>query len=320
MSCLIRDLSLSPDWQKIFFFLYILLQTAIAGILGTAMKNTPSTPLSHSLGVLVVVLVCVYTSSFAWSWGPLGWLIPSEIFPLDVRSAGQSIAISVNLFFTFLIAQVFLSLLCTFKWGIFLFFAAWVMVMQAFVLLFIPETKAVPIEEMELVWTRHWFWKRYFKMQPMQNHINCCNNNNNTDLPSADQLIKLDSNLTSLTAAADSNSLQSTQNNITANSATLVQMGWTLDHTTISTQLVALIIKLLLPSLYGMKCFASHWRRRRRRTFRIIVYIFWSGTACTACFAASALSSKGSVSLWLHKLKTQQWDDKGRPNDGSKTG
>jgi hypothetical protein len=122
-----------------------------------------------------------------------------------------------------------------------------------------------------------------------------------------------------LTAAADSNSLQSTQNNITANSATLVQMGWTLDHTTISTQLVALIIKLLLPSLYGMKCFASHWRRRRR-TFKIIVYIFWSGTACTACFAASALSSKGSVSLWLHKLKTQQWDDKGRPNDGSKTG
>lgn len=149
------------------------------------MKNTPSTPLSHSLGVLVVVLVCVYISSFAWSWGPLGWLIPSEIFPLDVRSAGQSIAISVNLLFTFLIAQVFLSLLCTFKWGIFLFFAAWVMVMQAFVLLFIPETKAVPIEEMELVWTRHWFWKRYFKMQPMQNHINCCNNNN-TDLPSAD--------------------------------------------------------------------------------------------------------------------------------------
>ncbi|CAK9212610.1 unnamed protein product [Sphagnum jensenii] len=205
-------------------FQMFIAQTAIAGILGTAMKNTPSTALSHSLGVLVVVLVCVYTSSFAWSWGPLGWLIPSEIFPLDVRSAGQSIAVSVNLFFTFLIAQVFLSLLCTFKWGIFLFFAAWVMVMQAFVLLFIPETKGVPIEEMELVWTRHWFWKRYFKMQPMQNHINCCNNNN-TDLPSADQLIKLDSNLTSLTAAADSNSLQSTQNNITANSATLVQMG-----------------------------------------------------------------------------------------------
>jgi hypothetical protein len=210
----------------LFLLLYILLQTAIAGILGTAMKNTPSTALSHSLGVLVVVLVCVYTSSFAWSWGPLGWLIPSEIFPLDVRSAGQSIAVSANLLFTFLIAQVFLSLLCTFKWGIFLFFAAWVMVMQAFVLLFIPETKAVPIEEMELVWTRHWFWKRYFKMQPMQNHINSCNNNNNnTDLPSADQLIKLDSNPTSLRAAADSNSLQSTQNNnITANSATLVQM------------------------------------------------------------------------------------------------
>ncbi|CAL9210168.1 unnamed protein product [Musa hybrid cultivar] len=44
-------------------------------------------------------------SAFAWSWGPLGWLVPSEIFPLEIRSAGQSITVSVNMFFTFLIAQ-----------------------------------------------------------------------------------------------------------------------------------------------------------------------------------------------------------------------
>ncbi|THU57010.1 hypothetical protein C4D60_Mb11t23240 [Musa balbisiana] len=44
-------------------------------------------------------------SAFAWSWGPLGWLVPSEIFPLEIRSAGQSITVSVNMLFTFLIAQ-----------------------------------------------------------------------------------------------------------------------------------------------------------------------------------------------------------------------
>jgi sugar porter (SP) family MFS transporter len=143
-------------------------QTAIAIILAVGMKNGVS--LSHTLGVIVVVLICVYVSSFAWSWGPLGWLIPSEIFPLEARSAGQSVTVSSNLFFTFVIAQAFLSMLCAFKWGIFLFFAGWVIIMQIFVILFLPETKGIPIEEMEVVWTKHWFWKRFVPDAPIVDH------------------------------------------------------------------------------------------------------------------------------------------------------
>jgi len=143
-------------------------QTAIAIILAVGMKNGVS--LSHTLGIVVVVLICVYVSSFAWSWGPLGWLIPSEIFPLEARSAGQSVTVSSNLFFTFVIAQAFLSMLCAFKWGIFLFFAGWVVIMQIFVILFLPETKGIPIEEMEVVWTKHWFWKRFVPDAPIVDH------------------------------------------------------------------------------------------------------------------------------------------------------
>ncbi|GFQ05168.1 hexose carrier protein hex6 [Phtheirospermum japonicum] len=57
------------------------------------------------------------------SWGPLGWLIPSEIFPLEIRSTGQSVSVAVNFLFTF--------------------------------------TKNVPIEQMERVWREHWFWKKF---------------------------------------------------------------------------------------------------------------------------------------------------------------
>jgi hypothetical protein len=111
---------------------------------------------------MVVVMVCTFVSSFAWSWGPLGWLIPSETFPLETRSAGQSVTVCVNLLFTFVIAQAFLSMLCHLKYAIFIFFSAWVLVMSLFVLFFLPETKNVPIEEMtERVWKQHWFWKRY---------------------------------------------------------------------------------------------------------------------------------------------------------------
>ncbi|KAK8583736.1 hypothetical protein V6N13_109132 [Hibiscus sabdariffa] len=114
---------------------------------------------SKGYAYLVLGLICVYVAGFAWSWGPLGWLVPSEIFPLEIRSAGQSITVAVGFLFTFIIAQSFLAMLCRFESGIFFFFGAWVVVMTVFVYLFLPETKNVPIEQMEKVWREHWFWK-----------------------------------------------------------------------------------------------------------------------------------------------------------------
>ncbi|PRQ20917.1 putative major facilitator, sugar transporter, major facilitator superfamily [Rosa chinensis] len=116
--------------------------------------------LSKVYAYLVLFFVCIYVAGFAWSWGPLGWLIPSEIFPLEIRSAGQSITVAVNFLFTFGIAQTFLSMLCCFKSGIFFFFGGWVMVMTAFVYFLLPETTNIPIEKMDEVWGEHWFWKR----------------------------------------------------------------------------------------------------------------------------------------------------------------
>lgn len=132
-------------------------QVIVAIILGV--KFSADNELSKSFSITVVVVICLFVAGFGWSWGPLGWTVPSEIFPLETRSAGQSITVAVNLFFTFVIGQSFLSLLCAFKFGIFLFFAGWITVMTIFVYVFLPETKGVPIEEMIFVWRKHWFWK-----------------------------------------------------------------------------------------------------------------------------------------------------------------
>lgn len=140
-----------------------LAQIVIAIILGIKVSDHSSN-LGTSYAIIVVVMVCTFVAAFAWSWGPLGWLIPSETFPLETRSAGQSITVCVNLLFTFVIAQAFLSMLCHLKFGIFIFFSAWVLFMSVFVLFFLPETKNVPIEEMSYrVWRKHWFWKRYIE-------------------------------------------------------------------------------------------------------------------------------------------------------------
>lgn len=118
------------------------------------------TELPNSVAIGVIVLICVFIASFAWSWGPLGWLIPSEIHPLETRSAGQGINVAFNLLFTFLIGQSFLSMLCTMEYGVFIFFAAWVLIMTAFTYWFIPETKGLLIEDVHEVFATHWFWKK----------------------------------------------------------------------------------------------------------------------------------------------------------------
>ena len=64
----------------------ILIQIAIGATLLAQLKSINS--LDERLTSIVVVLVCLFVMSFAWSWGTLGWLILSEIFPLETRTFG----------------------------------------------------------------------------------------------------------------------------------------------------------------------------------------------------------------------------------------
>ncbi|XP_018486977.1 sugar transport protein 6 [Raphanus sativus] len=140
---------------------HMLICQLVIGIVLAKDLGTTST-LGKAQAMVVVVFVCLYVMGFAWSWGPLGWLIPSETFPLETRSAGFAVAVSCNMLFTFVIAQAFLSMLCGMRSGIFFFFSAWIIVMGLFAVFFIPETKGVAIDDVrERVWKPHWFWKRY---------------------------------------------------------------------------------------------------------------------------------------------------------------
>ncbi|KAH9617778.1 hypothetical protein KSS87_002546 [Heliosperma pusillum] len=137
------------------------LSQVIIGII-LIMKLTDTSTLSRGPAMVVVLLTCTFVMSFAWSWGPLGWLIPSEIFPIETRTAGYAFAVSSNMFFTFLIAQAFLSMLCHMQAYIFIFFSAWILLMAFFVIYLLPETKGVPIDSVtERVWKKHPVWKKF---------------------------------------------------------------------------------------------------------------------------------------------------------------
>ncbi|KAH8499012.1 hypothetical protein H0E87_017792 [Populus deltoides] len=54
-----------------------------------ALKFGQGETLSKAISVFLVVIICLFCFAYGKSWGPLGWLVPSELFPLETRSAGQ---------------------------------------------------------------------------------------------------------------------------------------------------------------------------------------------------------------------------------------
>lgn len=128
----------------------------VAGVHGT-------NDISKGNAILVLILLCFFAAGFGLSWSPLAWLIPAEIFPVNIRSTGQSIAVAVHFIMEFVLSQTFLTMLCHFKFGAFLFYAGWVVVMTLFIIFFLPETKGIALESMHIIWGKHWFWYRFVK-------------------------------------------------------------------------------------------------------------------------------------------------------------
>ncbi|KAL2537194.1 Sugar transport protein 1 [Forsythia ovata] len=161
------SIGFADRWGRITLFLeggvqMLIFQIALAALIGVKFGVTGDvTELPKWFAIVVVICICFYVAGFEWSWGRLGWLYPSEIFSSEIRSAGQSVNVAVSMFFTFLVAQVFLGMLCTMKFGLFIFFAFFVILMTGFCYFFMPERKNIPIEKMTQMWRDHWFWKRF---------------------------------------------------------------------------------------------------------------------------------------------------------------
>ncbi|PKU66034.1 hexose carrier protein HEX6 [Dendrobium catenatum] len=154
--------------RRNFFFiggLELFVSLVTAGSIMATHLGDHGTMQSQYAQILLFVF-CVFISGFSWSWGPLPILVPSEIFPLEVRSAGRSIGVALGLLFTAAMSQMMLFLLCYLKWGIFFFFGGWMFLITMFVFFFLPETKGLKLEEMDQLWKQHWYWKKFVNDEP----------------------------------------------------------------------------------------------------------------------------------------------------------
>ncbi|XBH79086.1 hypothetical protein VPH35_105143 [Triticum aestivum] len=169
-SIVVAGLVVDRFGRRSLFFLggvvLILSLVAMAWIFGAQLGTNGEVAMPRGYAMAVVALVCVYTAGFGVSWGPLSWVITSEIFPLEVRSSALGLSGAISGLLTFAQSQSFLEMLCRFKYITFGYYAWWVVVMTVFVAVFLPETKGVPIESMGAVWAQHWYWRRFVKPAP----------------------------------------------------------------------------------------------------------------------------------------------------------
>jgi len=92
-----------------------------------------------------------YIICFGFSLGPIMWLMIAEIYPLKVRGIGCSLATAANWGSNMLVALTFLSLIKFF--GIshtFLIYCTLSILSILFVYFFVPETKSVTLEQIEM--------------------------------------------------------------------------------------------------------------------------------------------------------------------------
>lgn len=105
---------------------------------------------SPSLGVLALAGLVLYIASFAIAIGPLPWVMMSEVFPLDCRALGMSIASLVNWGFNFIVVFSFPVLVADFGLaGVFGLYALVCVAGLAFTQWLVPETNGVSLEEIE---------------------------------------------------------------------------------------------------------------------------------------------------------------------------
>lgn len=105
---------------------------------------------SHVPRVVLLLAVIVYIFGFAFSWGPVAWIVCSEIFPLKEREIGMTITTMINWTFAGLVMRYALSFMEHFgRPSLFYLFSAFCIVAIVFVANFVPETKGITLEELE---------------------------------------------------------------------------------------------------------------------------------------------------------------------------
>ncbi|MBS3993054.1 MAG: sugar porter family MFS transporter [Bacteroidetes bacterium] len=113
-------------------------------------------------GIVSVVALLSFVAAFAMSWGPVVWVLLSEIFPDNARDTAMSIAVAAQWFLNYLVSQTFPILMDEESWyyqisnGTFPYWIYGIscIIMLIFVIKFVPETKGKDLQNIRALWNK----------------------------------------------------------------------------------------------------------------------------------------------------------------------
>ncbi|KAI9895106.1 hypothetical protein PsorP6_018869 [Peronosclerospora sorghi] len=111
--------------------------------------NTESAGCSKTSGYAIIVATSLFVFNFAISWGPVCWIYPAEIFPLNVRSMAVSLSTMANWLMGVVmtwVVKLFPSLNIN---GVFFLFSGTSILSGMFVYFKCPETAGILLEDIE---------------------------------------------------------------------------------------------------------------------------------------------------------------------------
>ena len=109
---------------------------------------------TDAIGLAALVFIILYTASFMMSWGPICWVLISEIFPNTIRSGAVAVAVAAQWISNFLVSATFPSLSGWSVGGTYCIYALMSLLSALFVWRWVPETKGRTLEEMSRLWKK----------------------------------------------------------------------------------------------------------------------------------------------------------------------
>ncbi|KAI1393066.1 general substrate transporter [Hypoxylon trugodes] len=114
-------------------------------------KNADQWASQAAAGWAAVVMVWLFVIHFGYSWGPCSWIIVAEIWPLSSRPYGTSLGASSNWMNNFIVGQVTPIMLNQIGYGTYILFGLLTFMGAGFIWFFVPETKRLTLEEMDVI-------------------------------------------------------------------------------------------------------------------------------------------------------------------------
>lgn len=99
-----------------------------------------------------LVFIIVYTAAFMMSWGPICWVLISEIFPNNIRGKAVAIAVAAQWITNYIISSTGPSMLEYSSVMTYSFYGVMSVLSLLFVWKMVPETKNKTLEEIEKIW------------------------------------------------------------------------------------------------------------------------------------------------------------------------